>query len=194
MLGGAACSTSTATSTTITTTTAPVTTTTTTTLAPTTTTSTTTSTTTTLPDDDTPPEIDLTAETCEDFDRWWVETNRFIEWLGTHPTDDLDVLSMLYHPDGPEIEQKAGLYRDYREQDIRLFNAGLGDALAIGCPEELIADGWLIMIFRSAQTAAAQYVDPDGVPLRELPGWSSHEWDAKLKLTSEGEWLIWDFE
>jgi len=193
----AACSGSdaTPTSTTTSTTVAAATTTTSTTSTSTTTTTTSTSTTTTVPvpDDEGPPEIDLTVETCEDLDRWWVEANKFMEWAEAHPTDDLGVLSMLYHPDGPEIQEQAELFAGYVEDGIRLLNADLGEALSIGCPEELIPDGYMMMPMQSTQPEPAQFVDADGVVLNELEGWTEFRWRVELKRADDGQWLIWDF-
>jgi len=161
------------------------------------TTSTTSSTTTSMvPDGEGPPEIDLTAGILEDFFLWWVDANEFIGWVQAHPTDDLGVLSMLYHPDGPEIEEKAELYRGYVEDGIRLLNADLGDALAIGGgsePQESIDGGSITLKIISRHPDPAQFVDSDGVVLNELKGWTEFRWRAELKRADDGQWLIWDF-
>ncbi len=199
----AACSGSdaTATSTTATSTTVASTTTTTPTTTTTSTTTSTTSTTiaatsSTVSDGEGPPEIDLTAGILEDFFLWWVDANEFIGWVKAHPTDDLGVLSMLYHPDGPDIEVRAELYRGYIEDDIRLLNGDLGDALAIGGgseAQESIDSGSITLKIISRQPAAAQVVDSDGVVLEELEGWTEFTWRVELKRADDGQWLVWDF-
>jgi len=194
----AACSGSdaTATSTTTSTTVAATTTTTTTTSTTTSTTSTTIATTTsTVPNDEAPPQVDLTAETFGDLDRWWVGANEFVEWLEAHPTDDLGVLSMLYHPDGPEIQQQAELYRDYIKDDVRLLNANLGEALTVGCcpdPQAFMDEGDIRLIVLTTHPEPAQYVDSDGAVLEEISGWTRFTWRAQLTEVDDGRWLIWD--
>jgi len=204
----AACSGSdaTATSTTATSTTVAATTTTTSTTSTstTTTTSTTTSTTSTtiattsstVPDGEGPPEIDLTAGILEDFFLWWVDANEFMEWLAAHPTDDLGVLSMLYHPDGPEIQQEAAYNKGHLEDGVRLLNADLGDALAIGGgsePQESIDGGSITLKIISRHPDPAQLVDADGVVLEELEGWTEFRWRVELRRVGDGQWLVWDF-
>jgi len=194
MLGGAACSTSSPTTTTVTTTTttlAATTTTTTSTTMPTTNTTTTTA----LPDDDAPPEIDLTAETFADFDHWWVEANRFIEWLGAHPTDDLDVLSMLYHPDGPEIEEKVELNAAYLRDGVLWVNASLGEALAVGCcpnPQDYIDRGRIPLLVITTHPEGTRVTDIEGNLIEDLAGWTRFTWRIEVVRTDPGDWLVWD--
>jgi len=198
MLGGAACSTSSPTTTTVTTTT----TSTTTTLAATTTTTTsttmsmtTTTTTTALPDDDAPPEIDLTAETFADFDHWWIEANRFLEWLGAHPTDDLDVLSILYHPDGPEIEVTEDLNARYLREGVRWLNADLGEALTVGCcpdPQGYMDRGRIPLLVVTTHPEETRITDADGNLLEDLGGWAQFTWRVEVVETDPGTWLLWD--
>jgi hypothetical protein len=196
-LGGAACSTSSATSTAVTTTT----TTATTTVAATTTSTTSTSTiaatttTTALPDDDVPPEIDLTADTFADFDHWWVEANRFYEWLGTHPTDDRDVLSILYHPAGPEIAQEIELNAAYLRDGVRWPNASLGDAIAVGCcpdPQHYMDGGRIPLLVVTTHPETTLVTDAEGNLIEELGGWARFTWKVEVVETDPGVWLVWD--
>jgi len=161
----------------------------------TTTTTTTTSTTTTVPDDDGPPEMDLTAEMFRDFDRWWVEANRFIGWIAAHPTDDPDVLGLVFDAEGPAYRRQVLASREKLDADVRWLDADLGGFLVVGTrsdPQEQMAQGSIVLSIESAHPEPAKVVDAVGTVIEEIPGWTSHWWRVELVRSDDGRWLIWD--
>jgi len=105
-------------------------------------------------------------------------------------------LSMLYHPDGPEIQQEADLNNGYLEDGTRLLNGDLGEALAIGGgsePQESIDSGSITLKIISRHPDPAQLVDAEGVVLEELEGWTEFKWRVELRQADDGRWLVWDF-
>jgi hypothetical protein len=141
--------------------------------------------------------MDLAAETFEDFFLWWVDANKFMEWIDAHPTDDLEVLSMLYHPDGPEIQQQAEAYAGLLADGLRLKNGGIGQVNAIGGGPDPLAEmaaGSITLETVTTHPTPSAFIDAAGTILEEVPGWTTAVWQVHVVKDGNGRWLIWGLE
>lgn len=64
------------------------------------------------------PEVDLTMESPEDFERWFREYEKWNAWLGANPTQDSEILEYALVPDSP-------YYVGTRESQARVLTAGI---------------------------------------------------------------------
>lgn len=146
------------------------------------------------------PEVDLTMESPEDFERWFREYEKWDAWLGANPTEDSDVLEYALVPDSP-------YYVSTRESQARVLEAGLvlvpemvpfveiqrlqtaGDFFGEGIMEATI---WVM------NSGSSWFIELEtGLIVQELQASPSGEFVAivlRLKQDSDGIWKLMDSE
>ena len=142
------------------------------------------------------PEVDLRADTWTEFLQAFPELDAYWTWLHAHPTDDPDVLSVIFHPDGPAFETEAEGQRAVAERGWRLIaDSAFGEIIGFGCcpdPEAQMESGRLpILIVSRAGSPPAYVVDSNGSLTEELPGWDRAEFRLVLHRSDDGRWRIW---
>ncbi len=143
-----------------------------------------------------PPLVDLQAETFEDLRAVWDQIDAYWAWLNAHPTDDPEVLGVIFHPEGIEYARQAETLGSLERDGLRLvaFTA-IGEVTAFGCcpdPQAEMDRGSITLAIRTAWpgTERATLTDSDGLVLETFPGWRLQSWLITLRRSDNGHWLV----
>lgn len=146
-----------------------------------------------------PPPVDLRAETWSELVGVWADIDAYWTWLNAHPTEDVGMLSVIMHPDGPELEKQTEVYSTLVANGWRIVAAStLGQVVGFGCcpdPELEMASGRVrLLIETRAPDGEAAVVGPGGTVEEEFAGWDRKSFSLELTSNVDGDWLVWLLE
>lgn len=146
--------------------------------------------------DEGPPSVDLRAETFEDLRAVWDQIDAYWAWLNANPTDDPEVLGVIFHPEGIEYARQAEGYRAILNQGWRVLNGSPGEVMAFAHPDPHpdMGLGSISVGLVTADPIGAQVIDHQGSTVETLPGWERRQWIARLVRSSNGSWRVWSLD
>ena len=150
-----------------------------------------------LTDPDAPaPPVDLQADTWSELVGVWAEIDAYWTWLNAHPTEDPDVLAVIFHPDGPEFDEQIKVNRNVVAQGLRVISEStLGEIIGFGCcpdPDRELATGKVrVLVITRAPTPFAVVTLDDGTVTEEIPGWDRAEFSLEFRRTANDGWKLW---
>lgn len=154
----------------------------------------------TLTDPDAPPPaVDLQANTWAELVGVWSDIDAYWTWLNAHPTDDPEVLSVIFDPEGPEFAEQQEEMRTLLGSEWRIIAPStIGEVVGFGCcpdPAAELATGRMRLLIetRSADGEAVVLSETNQVEQR-FAGWDRRSFRVELVRSVGGDWQVWLLE